>query len=51
MIRFRDRALKVGEKSHYYCDKCGWELHPDLAYSHKCVIRGKISQLKEVNNG
>lgn len=35
-IHFRDRPLKKGEKSHYYCDKCGEELHPDFAYTHKC---------------
>jgi uncharacterized OB-fold protein len=35
-IQFRDRALKEEETSHYYCDRCGEELHPDLAYAHKC---------------
>lgn len=35
-IQFRDRPLKPGEKSHYYCDKCGEELHPDFAYNHVC---------------
>lgn len=37
-IIFRDRPLKKGEHSHYVCDKCGEELHPDMAYSHKCSI-------------
>jgi hypothetical protein len=36
MIRFRDRPLEKGERSHYYCDKCGQELHPDFAYTHRC---------------
>jgi len=36
-IDFRDRPLKKGEKHHHYCLDCGAELHPDLAYSHKCV--------------
>ncbi len=35
-IVFRDRALKPGETSHYYCPDCGCEIHPDFAYSHKC---------------
>lgn len=35
-IIFRDRPLKEGERSHYVCDKCGEELHPDSAYTHKC---------------
>ena len=35
-IGFRDRALKVGEKSNYYCRKCGAELHPDTMRHHKC---------------
>ena len=35
-IQFRDRPLKEGETSHYYCDVCGVELHPDFAYQHKC---------------
>lgn len=35
-IEFRDRPLKKGEKYHHYCRDCGQELHPDLAYSHKC---------------
>jgi orotate phosphoribosyltransferase len=37
-VVFRDRPLKEGEHSHYYCSKCEVELHPDLAYSHKCSI-------------
>jgi hypothetical protein len=36
MIEFRDRALKPNERSHYVCTECGCELHPDMAYSHKC---------------
>ena len=35
-MRFRDRPLKDGEKSHYYCEKCGVDLHPDTAHNHKC---------------
>ena len=35
-IVFRDRPLKPGEKQHHYCTECGQELHPDLAYRHKC---------------
>jgi len=35
-IEFRDRPLEKGEKYHHYCKDCGQELHPDLAYSHKC---------------
>ena len=35
-ILFRDRALRPGEKSHYVCNECGCELHPDMVYSHKC---------------
>jgi uncharacterized OB-fold protein len=37
-VTFRDRALKKGEHSHYVCDQCGAELHPDMAYSHKCSM-------------
>ena len=36
MIQFRDRALKEGEKSHWYCDKCGAELNSDFKDNHKC---------------
>jgi len=36
MIRFRDRALKPGETSNYYCDECGQDVHPDFRHSHKC---------------
>ena len=35
-IQFRDRALKEGEKSHYYCIECEQELPHDFLYSHKC---------------
>ena len=35
-IGFRDRQLKSGEKSHYYCKECGQEVHIDLAHKHKC---------------
>lgn len=35
-IRFRDRRLEKGEMYHHYCEDCGQELHPDLAYSHRC---------------
>ena len=35
-IIFRDRSLKPNESYHHYCEECGVELHPDLAYSHKC---------------
>lgn len=38
-IRFRDRPLKKGEKSTYYCDKCGTDVHPDLRDHHKCIDR------------
>lgn len=37
-VYFRDRALKVGEHSHYVCEECGEELHPDMAYSHTCRL-------------
>ncbi|MHA1868076.1 MAG: hypothetical protein ACTSXD_08405 [Candidatus Heimdallarchaeaceae archaeon] len=50
-IQFRDRALKEGEKSHYYCDECGIELHPDFAYSHKCnpYILKKVGGVRMTN--
>ena len=35
-IVFCDRALESDEKYHHHCTKCGQDLHPDLAYSHKC---------------
>jgi len=35
-VIFRDRVLKSSEKSHYVCSECGCELHPDMAYFHKC---------------
>ena len=35
-IRFRDRPLKKGEKSNWYCSECGVDVHPDLKHSHKC---------------
>jgi len=25
-----------GEKSHYYCEECGMEIHRDLIHHHKC---------------
>jgi len=37
-IQFRDRSLKSWEKSHYYCDKCDAEIHPDMIHKHKCSI-------------
>ncbi len=37
-IQFRDRPLQPNEKYHHYCDKCKQELHPDLAYGHKCNL-------------
>lgn len=40
-IIFRDRPLKSNEKSHYYCNVCGQELHQDLAYNHKCKLINK----------
>ena len=49
-IQFRDRPLRCGEKSHYYCDECGCELHPDFAYSHKCKnikLEFKYSDLQD----
>jgi len=46
-IEFRDRLLKDGEKYHHRCTKCGVELHPDLAYSHKCVIVTKDDQTEQ----
>jgi hypothetical protein len=41
-VTFRDRPLKAGEHSHYVCDQCGAELHPDMAYSHNCAIVSNI---------
>lgn len=38
-IRFRDRPLKGGETSNYYCDECGVDVHPDLRHSHKCGFK------------
>ena len=35
-IGFRDRSLKIGERSHYYCKKCGTEITLDSALYHKC---------------
>jgi hypothetical protein len=35
-VAFRDRALKSGETSHYYCQKCGAEVHEDFRHKHKC---------------
>ncbi len=35
-IGFRDRALRIGEKSHYYCKKCGADITLDSAQYHKC---------------
>lgn len=37
-IEFRDRPLRKGEKYHHKCKDCGQELHPDLAYSHRCSL-------------
>jgi len=44
-IIFRDRSLKKNEKSHYVCNKCGIELHPDFAYKHDC--KGRQIKWKE----
>lgn len=35
-IGFRDRPLESGEKYHWYCKKCGKEVHPDFKDKHKC---------------
>jgi len=37
-IKFRDRALKEGEKSHYYCETCGCEIDRDLVSTHRCRL-------------
>ncbi len=48
-VVFRDRPLKKGEKYHHYCKNCGRELHPDMAYRHKCspLIIKEITHSKE----
>lgn len=33
-IIFRDRPLKVWERSHYVCERCGAEINPDV--KHRC---------------
>jgi hypothetical protein len=43
VIQFRDRPLKEGETSQYYCDICGEEVHPDFVQSHKCGVLLKFS--------
>lgn len=35
-IVFRDRPLKEGETSHYHCNDCGQDIHPDFVHKHKC---------------
>ena len=35
-IIFRDRTLTKTEMQHYYCEKCGAEIHYDLAHNHRC---------------
>ena len=29
MVKFRDRQLKEGEKSHWFCEKCKQDLNQD----------------------
>jgi len=38
-IQFRDRPLLKGETSHWVCEDCGEELHPDSVPIHKCQKR------------
>lgn len=35
-IGFRDRSLNSYENSHYYCKKCGADVHIDLIHAHVC---------------
>ena len=35
-IIFRDRVLKKGETSHWHCNDCGQDIHPDFIHNHKC---------------
>ncbi len=35
-IRFRDRPLREGERTHCVCTDCEAELHHDVAYGHNC---------------
>ena len=33
---YRDRPLKKGEKYHWYCIRCGKDVHPDMMLQHRC---------------
>jgi hypothetical protein len=49
-IQFRDRPLRNGERSHWYCTKCGKELDVDFLYEHKCKIHHRRKRCASRNH-
>jgi len=48
---FRDRPLKKGEKHHWYCIRCGADVHPDLMLQHRCNLKLKKKVSRYGMNG